>query len=195
MRPHSRFHRRSTRCSDVLSLSQLLLLVDPTVGALHAPLDNIRDVWCNDLAAPTYNSHPYTSIFRDRRFARGFVRSGIASRSLPRSSAKIGDVYAMMNLSLSMIASMILTQVKERRQDGYDNPAATVVRAALRASNDPAPPLAIDPGSFDQSTRIPSRRLCTFRWILGGGSTRAKGWQTTERKRRRWRTVSRVASM
>lgn len=62
-----------------------------------------------------------------------------------------------------------------------------MVRAALRASNDPAPPLAIDPGSLDQSTRIPSRRLCTFHWILGGGSTRARGWQTTERKRRRWR--------
>jgi len=34
-------------------------------------------------------------------------------------------------------------------------------------ANDPAPPHAIDPGTLDQSTRVPSCRLCTFRWIPG----------------------------
>lgn len=46
--------------------------------------------------------------------------------------------------------------------------------------NDPAPPLAIDPGAFDQSTRAPSSRLSTFRWIRGVDRL-VGGWRIVER--------------
>lgn len=91
--------------------------------------------------------------------------------------------------------------VSDRAGDSYQGRARTTTTATItqsrrwserhyEARERPGAPLAIDPGSLDQSTRIPSRCLCTFRWILGGGSTRAKGWQTAERmrrERRRWR--------